>query len=81
MSRGLKWWQWPVQMMRRDYVGAFEQFMQSDLDSLAHESRDKWHANCEWVKPPRTRGCSPGLAYQTLCASSSSSEPSRGRTL
>ncbi len=38
MAREMKWWLRPVRMMRRDYVGAFEEFMASDLDALARES-------------------------------------------
>jgi len=49
VSNALKWWQRPVRMMRRDYIGDFAQFMNSDLDQLARESRDRWHINCEWV--------------------------------
>ena len=64
MNDALKWWQRPVRMMRRDYIGDFAQFMKSDLDQLARESRDRWHVNCEWVMA--TPGCAPGLAYQTL---------------
>ncbi|MDD2707997.1 MAG: beta-galactosidase trimerization domain-containing protein [Verrucomicrobiae bacterium] len=64
----LKWWQRPVRMMRRDYVGDFERFMKSDLAKLARESRDRWHINCEWVMA--TPGCAPGLAHQTLFNSS-----------
>ncbi len=64
MRSALKWWERPVRMMRRDYIGNFAPFMKSDLDQLARESRDRWHINCEWVMA--TPGCAPGLAYQTL---------------
>ena len=64
MGKHDKWWLRPVRMMRRDYVAQFEEFMNSDLDALAREDKERWHANCEWVMA--TPGCAPGRAHLTL---------------
>jgi len=64
MPNADRWWLRPVRMMRRDYIGRFEQFMASDLEALARESKERWHVNLEWVMA--TPGCAPGLAYQAL---------------
>jgi hypothetical protein len=64
MKKQLPWWRRPVRMMRRDYIGDFAAFMNSDLDALARESKERWHINMEWVMA--TPGCAPGLSYQTL---------------
>lgn len=58
-----KWWQHPVRMMRRDYLGLFEKLAQSDLNELAHETQALWHCNAEWLMG--TLGCAPGLGHVT----------------
>ena len=58
-----KWWQQPVRMMRRDYLGQFEKLAQSDLNQLVRETRELWHCNAEWIMG--SLGCSPGLAHIT----------------
>lgn len=63
-SKRLPWWLRPVRMMRRDYIGDFAAFKNSDLEALAREDKERWHVNVEWVMA--TPGCAPGLAYQTL---------------
>jgi len=59
-----KWWLQPVRMIRRDYLSDFSAFISADLDALARETRERWHANCEWVMA--TPGCAPGTAQYTL---------------
>lgn len=62
-SPSLPWWRGPVRMMRRDYIGDFRPFIESDLDALAREAKQRWQANCEWVMA--TLGCAPGLGHVT----------------
>lgn len=50
-------------MMRRDYIGDFRPFIESDLDALAREAKERWQTNCEWVMA--TLGCAPGLGHVT----------------
>ncbi|MDD5728145.1 MAG: hypothetical protein PHV59_06250 [Victivallales bacterium] len=57
----LNWWQKPIRMMRRDFLGDFSYYQTHDLDEMAREARDKWHVNCEWVMA--TPGCAPGMAH------------------
>ena len=64
LAKKLKWWLRPVRMMRREYISQFEEFMNSDLETLAKESKERWHINCEWVMA--TPGCAPGMAHVTL---------------
>ncbi len=64
-----KWWQEPVRMMRRDFLGDFSYYINSDLAAMAREARDKWHVNCEWIMA--TPGCAPGKAHLVTFNSSS----------
>ena len=57
----LKWWQRPVRMMRRDFLGDFSYYMNNDLEEMAREAKEKWHINCEWIMA--TPGCAPGTAH------------------
>ncbi len=59
----LKWWQKPVRMMRRDFLGDFSRYKDLDLETFAREAKHRWHINCEWIMA--TPGCAPGLAYMT----------------
>lgn len=60
----LAWWQRPVRMMRRDYLGDIRQVGRANMAALAREDKQVWHINCEWVMA--NMGCSPGLAHITL---------------
>jgi len=64
MRRRDEWWLRPVRMMRRDYLADFSEFINGDLDAIARETRERWHANVEWVMA--TPGCAPGMAQFTL---------------
>ena len=59
----LKWWQKPVRMMRRDFLGDFSRYKDLDLEAFAREAKHRWHINCEWVMA--TPGCAP-LAERAL---------------
>jgi hypothetical protein len=50
-------------MMRRDYLSDFSNFLASDLDQLARETKERWQVNCEWVLA--TLGAAPGLGHVT----------------
>jgi len=63
-NRQDKWWLRPVRMIRRDYLTDFSAFIGSDLDALARETKERWHANCEWVIA--APGCAPGMGQYTL---------------
>lgn len=57
----LEWWQKPIRMIRRDFLGDFSYYMNNDLDKMAREAKEKWHINCEWIMA--TPGCAPGTAH------------------
>ena len=59
-----QWWEKPLRMLRRDYVGDFTPFLNADMEQLARETRKIWKANCEWIMA--TPGCAPGTAHLTL---------------
>ena len=57
----LAWWQKPIRMMRRDYLGDFSYYLTADLGAMAREAKERWHINCEWIMA--TPGCAPGTAH------------------
>lgn len=57
------WWEGPLRMVRRDYIGDFSPFLNSNLDKLAKETKRVWKANCEWIMA--TPGCAPGTGHLT----------------
>ncbi|MCM8759387.1 MAG: hypothetical protein NC906_06410, partial [Candidatus Omnitrophica bacterium] len=57
------WWEGPIRMVRRDYIGDFSPFLNSNLDKLAKETKRVWKANCEWIMA--TPGCAPGTGHLT----------------
>ncbi len=59
----LKWWQRPVRMMRRDFLGDFSYYQNNDLEEMARIAKEQWHINCEWIMA--TPGCAPGQAHLT----------------
>lgn len=58
-----QWWEKPVRMIRRDYIGDFSPFLNSNLDKIAIETKKVWKANCEWIMA--TPGCAPGTGHLT----------------
>ncbi|MCX7705363.1 MAG: hypothetical protein N2115_03790 [bacterium] len=57
------WWEKPLRMIRRDYIGNFSPFLEANLNELAAETKRVWKANCEWLMA--TPGCAPGTGYLT----------------
>ena len=55
------WWEKPLRMIRRDYLGDFSPFLNSDMNGLAIETKKIWKANCEWIMA--SAGCAPGTGY------------------
>lgn len=58
-----KWWEKPLRMIRRDYLGDFSPFLNSNLERCAMETIKIWRANCEWIMA--TPGCAPGTGHLT----------------